>query len=101
MKIRKMQVFYSLLTMVGMFASIFLSQAAETTANTAVPVRMTVTASVANDERLPEINRGDVLTTAMVVRSRWCYAIYVGRPLEVKGRAQSDEAVGRGAVGKG
>lgn len=59
MKSRKLQLFYSLLALVGLFVSTSASRAEQSSAST-VPVTMTVTASVAGDKRMPQINPEDV-----------------------------------------
>jgi hypothetical protein len=61
MRSPKMRLFYSLLTMAGMLVPVSPSIAEETSAAATIPVRMTVTASVAGDKRMPEIKRQDVL----------------------------------------
>jgi hypothetical protein len=61
MRSQKKRSFYSLFAMTGMLVSISPSGVAETSATATVPVKMTVTASVADDKRMPEIKRQDVL----------------------------------------
>jgi hypothetical protein len=52
---------YFLLTTVGMLIGVPSAHAADTVATAPVPVKMTVTANVANSKRSPEITQGDVL----------------------------------------
>ncbi|MGA9448083.1 MAG: hypothetical protein WBQ74_23385 [Candidatus Sulfotelmatobacter sp.] len=59
MKSRMIQMFCSALTMVAMVTSIVPLNAQEASTAT-VPVKMTVTANVASDKRMPEINQQDV-----------------------------------------
>jgi hypothetical protein len=61
MKSKRMGAFYSLLTLVGMLAGIPPVHAADSVANAPVPVKMTVTANVGSDKRMPEISQSDVL----------------------------------------
>jgi len=61
MKIERMKLLYSLLTVAGMLATIFPAHTEEAAAPAAVSVSMTVTANVAGNKRMPDINQNDVL----------------------------------------
>jgi hypothetical protein len=61
MKSRRIGFFLSLLTMAGMLASISPAHTEEAAATASVPVKMTVTANVANDKRMPAISQDDIL----------------------------------------
>ncbi len=60
MKSQMNRLFYSLLTIAGMLVASAPSHAAEASESANVPVKMTVTSSVASDKRMPEISREDV-----------------------------------------
>jgi hypothetical protein len=61
MKSRKTQWIYSALAMAAMLAPVSPAGAEDRAPASNVPVRMTVTASVASDKRMPEIRQEDVL----------------------------------------
>ncbi len=61
MKTRMMLMLYSALTTVAMFVAVPSLRSQTTAASAAVPVRMAVTANVASDKRLPELNREDIV----------------------------------------
>jgi hypothetical protein len=61
MKSQGTRLFLSLLAALGMLTAGTSSRAAEAPSKTTVPVTMTVTASVAGNKRMPEINREDVV----------------------------------------
>jgi hypothetical protein len=60
MKSKRMKVFYSLLSMAGMLASISPAHAGEALPTGTVPVSMTVTANVASNKRMPDISQDDI-----------------------------------------
>jgi hypothetical protein len=61
MKTAKMRLLYGLSTIAGMLLAIVPAHAKGGPAEAAVPVTMTVTATVAEGKRMPEINREDVV----------------------------------------
>lgn len=61
MKSKKMGILYSLLTMVGMLTGIAPTHAAGGNATSTVPVSLTVTANVANNKRMPNLDQSDIL----------------------------------------
>ena len=62
MKSRMMSVFYAAVTMAAAMMAVAPSNAQESGA-ARVPVRMTVTASVPSDKRMPELNKEDIAVT--------------------------------------
>jgi len=61
MKFATMRLFYRLLAMAGMLLAISPAYASGGPAEAAIPVTMTVTATVADGKRMPEIDRDDVV----------------------------------------
>jgi hypothetical protein len=61
MKSKKMGILYSLLSLATMLVGIAPTHAADTKVSAPVPVNMTVTASVASNKRMPNLDQDDIL----------------------------------------
>jgi hypothetical protein len=61
MKLRTISIFSTVAVVIAMTMSIAPLNAQEAATTATVPVRMTVTANVANDKRMPELNQDDIV----------------------------------------